>query len=158
MCFSNTIRTSPRALFGDPSFPDTNGYYFAAAAVSSQAQGEGLYSEMNKKRLAEAIGNGYKFTPLVFTRTQNPLVETAIRKELESYPKNGRFRGFTLERRLVKGVYGEMLTGSKPPRSKEPHIQQAYDGLDYSRGDAFVLLFHLDHDRSMNPDGSAFYP
>lgn len=145
-------------LFQDPSFPKTKGYYFAAAAVAAESQGEGLYGQMNKMRLAEAIGNGYKFTPLIFTRTQNPLVETAIRKELEQYPKNGRYRGFSLERRLVKGVYGQLLTNDLPPRSSDESIQHAYDGLDALNGDAYVLLFHLEYDRTMNPDGAAYFP
>ncbi len=157
-CFSNTIRTSPRELFQDPTFPDLQGYYFAAAAVASDMQGEGLYSEMNRKRVADVIGNGYEFTPLVFTRTQNPLVEAGISSALKEFKGKGRYMGFTLERRFVPGVYGEMLTGTKPPRSPEKHVQQAYDGLDVEKGDAFVLIFHLEHDMTCNPEGAAYYP
>lgn len=154
-CFSATTDANPRELFGDPLLPNERGTYFAAAAVASKEQGKGLYGQMNKERIYSALA---EFSPFIFTRTQNPLVEAGITKELREMRGIRRFVDFTLERVLVREAYGERLTGEPLQSPASGYIKHAYERLDAEKGDAYILFFHLLYDMTPNEDGAAFYP
>src|SRR5690606_27617898 len=94
----------------------------------------GLYSELNSQRIDAAIESG---SELIFTRTQNPIVEIGLTKALIDKDLD-----FEVHRIYSPGIYGEMLTAEQPV-VKDSLIQDTYDHLDYESGDAFVLMFKL---------------
>lgn len=139
-CFSSAVAKSPNESLSRTDLTDEIGWYMAAAAVRQEAQSSGLYKEMTRRRV-ELWLNGIenrKLT-LLYTRTQNPRVEEGIVGELEDRITTGQIKGFSLERRPVPCSYGQMLTAEIP-------IGRCvvYDTLDYSRGDAHVLLFRIE--------------
>ncbi len=131
---------SPRDLLRDPSLPDRDGCYFAATAVAKEAQGQGIFRQINQRRFQIILDRGID---LVFARTQNPLVETGITHHLRRLEQQGSIQSFTQERRLLAGHYGQMLSAERPPRSADVPIQDAYDQLVPEKGDAYALLFAL---------------
>lgn len=160
--FSTLVMGSPRKVFGDPQLPEgpaNSNAYFAAAAIAEDVQGQGLYEQMNRKRMELAMDDD--LVQAIFTRTQNPLVEQSISTMLADLKKRGRIDGFSLERIHMPKVYSGMLTGEKPPRSKDPVIQAAHDKLNLEEGDAYVLIYHLresQQERSRRSLETAFGP
>ena len=108
--------------------------YFSAAVVSSKFQGRKLYSELVKTRIDEALELGFN---TITTRTQNPLVEFTIRKELDTYRVS-----YSVNRQLIPGVFGRKLT-EKFQTCKEEFINEEYRKLDLERGDGYYLTFNL---------------
>ena len=108
--------------------------YFSAAVVSSKFQGRKLYSELVKTRIEEALGRGFN---TITTRTQNPLVEFTIRKELDTYRVS-----YSVNRQLIPGVFGRKLT-EKFQTCKEEFINEEYRKLDLEKGDGYYLTFNL---------------
>lgn len=136
-------RTDPRHEFDVSSLPNKPRIYFAGAAIAKEAQGQGLYEQMNRERMNilmdEHQVDGF------FTRTQNPLVETGLTHTLEGLKRQGRVSDFSLKRiKMPKAYKAGMLTGEKPPRSKDASIQEAYDSLNIEEGDAYVLIYTLE--------------
>lgn len=138
--FSTLVFGSPSNVLGEKGFPKTYGCYFAGAAISDYAQGIGLYQTMNSLRLDIALENDFQ---LVYTRTQNALVETAITHSLKRIKEKGKIKNFVLKRIKMEGCYGQRLTGYVPPKSNDLNIQKAYNSLDLDKGDAYLLLFAL---------------
>jgi len=137
LAFSSTSFGSPNEILGATDISDVPGCYLAGATVSKEAQGSGLYKKMNQTRIGLALERGLG---LVFTRTQNPRVQSGIQSVLAGLVEQGKLEGFSLERRLVKGCYGQMLTRTKPVDDKV-----SFGELDYEKGDAYVLLFRLEY-------------
>lgn len=108
--------------------------YFSAAVVSSKFQGRKLYSELVKTRIDEALELGFN---TITTRTQNPLVEFTIRKELDTYRVS-----YSVNRQLIPGVFGRKLT-EKFQTCKEEFINEEYRKLDLEKGDGYYLTFNL---------------
>ena len=142
MGFSSLVFGSPRELLSHEVLPDVPGCYFAAAAVAKEAQGRNFYQKMNEKRVDVALK---RHKQVIFTRTQNPLVETSITHTIEQSKSRQEINGYSLERILLPGCYGGMLTGEPPPRSSDRKIQAEHDKLDLASGDAFVLLYSLSY-------------
>lgn len=138
--FSSTAFGTPNELLGSSEISDTYGCYLVGATVSKDKQGMGLYKKMNERRIGFAVD---RQLPLVFTRTQNPRVQSAMQGVLDGMREEGRIAGYTLERILVPGHYGKMLTQEKPQDDK-----LSFDELDYERGDAYLLLFSLEYGSS----------
>jgi hypothetical protein len=137
--FSNVIFKSPSEVFNDESLSQEKGCYFAAAAVRESEKSTGLYSKMNEKRISTVVSNKL---PLIFTRTQNPLVEVGISRQLKKFQEQGFIKDFSVSRKIVRGVYGQMLTSSEP-QSKDEKINSAFKELDKMNGDAFILFFSI---------------
>ena len=116
--------------------------YFSAAVVSSKFQGRKLYSELVKTRIAEALELGFN---TITTRTQNPLVEFTIRKELDTYRIS-----YSVNRQLIPGVFGRKLT-EKFQTCKEEFINEEYRKLDLEKGDGYYLTFNLNRYKRDNP-------
>ncbi len=108
--------------------------YFSAAVVSSEFQGRNLYNELVKTRIDKALELGFN---TITTRTQNPLVEFTIRKELNRY-----MIGYSVNRQLISGVFGRRLT-EKFQTCKEEFINEEYRKLDLEKGDGYYLTFNL---------------
>jgi hypothetical protein len=137
---STNLNVSLRQQFGK-HFPDVNGAYFAAGVVSREYQQHGLYSNLNRLRVQEVFKRKQE---AIFTRTQNPFVEAGIKSALE-------YAGITpqINRLLVSGCYGHMLTASQPMRC-DLSLARHYTQLDYGAGDAFVLVFDLNNSGENN--------
>jgi hypothetical protein len=133
--FSSTTIISPAEIFGDSSLSLERGAYFAGAAICSTAQGNGLYHDLNRLRIAFAES---KEAEMLFTRTQNPRVEEGITSSVERLVTEGSISTYGLTRIIRSGVYGKMLTATKPQGRK-----LRYDELDYDRGDAAILIWRL---------------
>lgn len=138
--FSSLVFGSPNEILADNYLPDIKGSYLAAAAVVEEAKGKGIYQHMNDQRIAVALG---RRDEVLFTRTQNPLVETSITRTLERNAEEGEIAGYSLQRVLIPGCYGSQLTAETPPPSPDPKIQKAHDRLDLTAGDAYVLLYAI---------------
>lgn len=137
LAFSSTSFGSPNDILKASDISDTQGCYLAGATVSKEAQSSGLYKKMNETRIGFALE---KKLDLVFTRTQNPRVQSGIQAILQDMVEKGKIDSFYLERKLIKGCYGQMLTKTKPIDDKV-----SFDELDYENGDAYVLLFNIKH-------------
>lgn len=109
--------------------------YFAASAIAKPYQGMGLYARLNDQRLDFVEENK---TGRLYTRTQNPRVEQGITQSLERLMKSGRIGSFIVSRHVLIGVYGGMLTDTKP---QSRFI--SYDNLNYERGDANIVNWQL---------------
>lgn len=134
--------THPRHMFDVSSLPTKPRVYFAGAAIAREAQRQGLYDKMNRERM-NILMDEHQLEGF-FTRTQNPLVETGLTHMLEDLKRQGRISDFSLERiKMPKAYRAGMLTGEKPPRSKDTSIQEAYDRLKIEEGDAYVLVYTL---------------
>lgn len=133
--FCSLVFDTPNRLFKLSNLSDELGCYFAAATVAKCSQGSGLYKDMNTNRTQVAIERN---AALIFTRTQNPRVQAGIQSVLEEISEKGIINGFSLERRLIKGCYGQMLT-NEIPFSRRVDFSE----LNYNNGDAYALLFHL---------------
>ncbi len=137
--FSTSVYGSPRDVLENTTFPGQDGVYLAAGAVSQEAKASGIYQAMVLQRIVAGIAKG---NSLVFTRTQNPLVEQSIVGALRLLKNTGDIFDCTLHRVKLPKLYGGMLAGSGQT-SQIPNIQQAYADLDVMAGDAYVLLFNL---------------
>lgn len=133
--FSATKINAPNLQFGDDRLSDEVGGYFAAAAVRKESQSHGLYLDLNEKRLSFVLKNGGK---LVYTRTQNPRVEEGITHSVEKLISNGVIAGYEIGRVVFKGVYGKMLTATRPTSR---HL--SYDDIDYENGDAVMVTWRF---------------
>lgn len=129
--FSSTAFTSPDEHTGASGISTEEGCYLVGATVAKSRQSEGVYKKMNERRIGLGLDRGLN---LVFTQTQNRRVLNGVQSVLEGYVENGRITGYQLEQILVPGCYGRMLTEEVPLQFPE---------LDYSKGDAYLLLFHL---------------
>lgn len=67
---STNFNNSPRQIFGD-GYPDTNGSYFVAGVVAREFQHHGIYAQLNKLRVQQAVERGQQ---AIFARTQNPFI------------------------------------------------------------------------------------
>ncbi|MCL4376650.1 GNAT family N-acetyltransferase [Candidatus Parvarchaeota archaeon] len=108
--------------------------YFSAAVVSSEFQGRKLYNELVKTRIDKALELNFN---TITTRTQNPLVEFTIRKELDIYGIS-----YSVNRQLVPGVFGRKLTENFQT-CKDELINGEYRKLDLEKGDGYYLTFNL---------------
>lgn len=133
--FSSTRFGSPREILESAEFPAVPGCYFSGATVVKEKQSNGLYRQMNARRIEHALRRG---SEIVFTVTQNPRVESTIRSVLTELTQNGIIAGYAVDRTLIPGCYGKMLTREKPVDD-----QISYDELDYPKGDAYALFFSL---------------
>lgn len=134
--FATTRNASPAAMFPKEFVGSESGLYLAGAVVRKEYQGRGLYKELNRIRIGQAMTSG---TELIFTRTQNPRVETGMRSVLEEYEEQGYIKGFFLERKKQPGAYGRMLTEQKPVVPEG----SPYEDLNYEQGDAFIITIRL---------------
>ncbi len=137
--FSTSIYGSPKEVLGIDSLTEESGTYLAAGAVAKDAQGRGIYQAMLLQRIYAGIDRGVS---LVYTRTQNPLVEQSIIQAMKILKISRDIDDCTINRVKLPGFYGEMLTGEEPT-TKNIKIQQEYDQLDMRVGDAYVLLFRM---------------
>lgn len=133
--FSSTMFGSPDSILNVKGISSEQGCYLSGATVAKESQGTGLYTAMNRERIAHALEKKLK---VVFTRTQNPRVQAGIEAVLKEAVANGQITDYTLERSKVAGHYGAMLTKTKPE-----HSDISYDDLDYAAGDAYILVFTL---------------
>jgi GNAT superfamily N-acetyltransferase len=113
--------------------------YLSAAVVSTEFQGLGLYSELVKSRIDEALALGLR---MIMTRTQNPLVEFTIKKDLDARVGRGEIGGYSLTTSLLPGVFGRRLTEDFKGCQDEA-INEKYRQLDLGRGDGYYLTFSL---------------
>lgn len=144
VAFSSLIFDSPQNVFQNENLPNIQGTYFAAAVVSKEAQGQGIYQEMNTKRITVALERNDQ---VLFTRTQNPLVETTITHTLDKQRDEGEIASYSLERHYVPDCYGAMLSGNRPPRSPDLAIQKEHDKLRLEAGDAYILIYSIDYQK-----------
>lgn len=135
--FSSTVFGSPNDLFKSDKISDTDGCYLAGATISKDRQSTGFYKKMNKRRIGVAVERGLD---LVFTRTQNPRVQSGIQSVLNGMQEDGKIKGYEVQRILIPEHYGHMLTEEKPVDNKV-----SFGELDYDKGDAYVLLFLLQY-------------
>ncbi|MGD9129320.1 MAG: hypothetical protein PVJ09_02440 [Candidatus Woesebacteria bacterium] len=135
--FSSTVFGSPNEIFQSSEFSDVQGCYLAGATIDKERQGTGFYKKMNEGRVGIALD---RKLPLIFTRTQNPRVQAGIQAVLESYKERGLIADYKLDRILIPGCYGHMLTKERPFCDGV-----SFDELDYDKGDAYVLLFSLQY-------------
>jgi hypothetical protein len=129
--FSSTSFTSPNEHMGTTEISDEQGCYLVGATVAKSRQSEGVYKRMNERRIGLGLERGLS---LVFTQTQNLRVLNGVQSVLDMYVEQGLITGYEFERVLNPGCYGRMLTEDMPLPFPE---------LDYSKGDAYLLLFHL---------------
>ena len=52
----------------------------------------------------------------------------------------GRISGYSVQREVIRGCYGRLIT-DHIPRSSEERINRLFSVLDYMRGDAFQISF-----------------
>ncbi len=142
--FTSVLFESPQSVFGDSSHSDIAGNYLSGVAITDQFKNQGLYRQMLTVAVKEGLD---RKLPLVFTRTQNPIIEQGLIHELQNRKDRGEIAEFEIERMVVEKCYGEMLTREVPPAVANKELQKKYDKLDRNKGDAFVLLFHLTHPR-----------
>ncbi len=138
--FSTTVIGSPKNILKDPTLPDETGSYLAGVAIHDDFKGRGIYSQMTETSVGSATKDKL---PVLFTRTQNPIVEKGLHHTLRKIQGSQDFLSYELERRLITGCYGQTLTKDLPPRVTDEAIQSNYDHMSQEAGDAFVLLFHL---------------
>lgn len=129
--FSSTSFISPNEHLGSTEISDEIGCCLVGATVSKDRQGEGVYKKMNERRIGMGIKRGLS---LVFTRTQNRRVMNGIQAVLDMNKSKGLITGYEIKMVLRPGHYGRMLTEEVPLQFPE---------LDYEKGDAYTLLFHL---------------
>ncbi len=108
-------------------------------AVQEEQQGNGLYSELCLRRVNLGLDRGRKAVEL---RTQNPKIELGVCRCLDGLTRIGIIPGYDVEREVIEGMYGRMLT-SRRPFSGVDQIDRLYDVLDYARGDTFSFRFNL---------------
>lgn len=113
--------------------PDTTIGYLHGSAVRRDAQGTGLYRALNRRRIDEVIGR--RITSVV-TTTQNPKVESGLVSLFDHLLEAGVVTAWRLERSVLRGIYGQLLTAHQPPSRGTP-----FEVLDRDAGDAFALLF-----------------
>ncbi|MGC8483638.1 MAG: GNAT family N-acetyltransferase [Thermodesulfobium sp.] len=119
--------------------------YFSAAVVSSEFQGRNLYNELVKARLDESLALGFD---TITTRTQNPIVEFTIREELSLRKELNYISSYSIDRKLIPGVFGRKLTENFKP-CKYESINQEYLKLDLNRGDGYYLTFNLKRENNI---------
>lgn len=133
--FSSTSITSPAEIFCNDALTSEEGAYFAGAAICNTAQGNGLYHELNQKRLEFALE---RKVGMVFTRTQNPRVEEGITSSFERLIEKGVISVYGLSRTICRGAYGKILTATRPIARRV-----VYNDLDYANGDANILTWRF---------------
>jgi hypothetical protein len=141
--FASLDFVSPAKLFAQTSELESTGGYFAAAAVGEKHQKHGLYHLFAEERLNASLE---KRVPYVFTRTQNPAIELAMKGELVLAQEEGKITGFRLERRYVPECYGQQLA-KKQPKVRNLEVERAFSRLNTKAGDAYILIFHLEYAR-----------
>lgn len=118
-----------------------NEVYLAAAVIIPSERGTGLYTIFNRLRIEEGLSKGFT---IISTRTQNPIVERRITSVLENLKMESKIIGYTVNRELLIGVYGRMLTGSRP-ESSDTNVNETFSRLNYEQGDAFFITFTVEH-------------
>jgi hypothetical protein len=113
--------------------------YLAGTAVHPSKQGSGLYSSFARFRILDSLDMGFE---QMKTRTQNPIIEHTLRKAFSSLVREGKISSFSVQRELVQGIFGRMLT-KEIPKSRDETINIHYASLDYRGGDAFMLSFEV---------------
>lgn len=128
---------SPQQKFDDAFLSDEVGCYFAAATISPEFQGRGIYQTLNAQRLEFAAD---ALLDTLFTQTQNPRVQEGITHTIRRLEPVTGVSIRSIDRVLRPGAYGRMLTDVRPyARSL------SYDDIDYERGDAAVVTWRLDY-------------
>lgn len=115
--------------------PATTIGYLHGSAILPEAQGSGLYRRLNRRRMEEIVAAGIGS---VLTTTQNPKVERGLTSICEELREAGAIAGWDLERSVLPGIYGQLLTPHQPSTAGTP-----FEPLDREAGDAFSLLFTL---------------
>lgn len=133
--FSSTNFISPNSYFQKSGFSEVEGCYLAGATVLAERATEGYYKLMNRRRIGFGLEKGLD---LVFTNTQNPRVYAGCLNVLDEMKATGTIGDYREERILLPGHYGKMLTREKPT-----HHTIEFSDLDYSKGDAYAMLFHI---------------
>jgi hypothetical protein len=111
--------------------------YLSSAAIIKSEQGKGLYQMFNRLRISDGLSKGFD----TFTvTTQNPRVENGISCTFDALLMEGRISGYSMQREVIRGCYGRLITGYIP-RSSEERINRLFSMLDYTRGDAFQISF-----------------
>lgn len=113
--------------------------YLSAGVISKEFQNMGLYNELVKLRIDAALAQKvYTIT----TRTQNPIVEFTIKRDLNKRVARLEIEGFSVTRTIVKGAFGRRLTANSKESSDET-INKEYEKLNLDNGDAYYLKFTL---------------
>ena len=113
--------------------------YLAAAVISPSERGKGLYHVFNRIRIEHGLDK--KLTNIT-TRTQNPRVERRITEVMDMLVIEHKINKYVINRELLKGIYGRMLTDSRPTVS-DPNINNVFSRLNYERGDAYFITFSV---------------
>ena len=122
------------------------------AAVNSETQSRGVYADLIRAELAEAVSNAKEKKALsIYAHTQSPRIEAGIVSGLNARIKEGEIVGFTLTRVKKPFSDGRMQTKEKPKPCRIKEIDEAYSELDYEKGDAFSLTFTLQFSENKVP-------
>ena len=132
IAFSSTSFISPNEHLKTDDISDEVGCYLVGATIAREWQGNSLYTRMNESRIGFGLERGLN---LVFTQTQNRRVMHGIESVLKTNVEKGLIAGYQMAEPILRlGHYGRMLTEEMPLR---------FDGLDYGKGDCYMLLFNL---------------
>lgn len=121
---------------------EAKGFYFSNDVVNEKRRRRGIYREINRSRVGDAIKEKARF---VYLSTQNPNVELSLRnvfKEL-SNKKQTPIAGFEFEIKRNSTRNHMPVTQEKPPKCGIPDIDKRYATLDYDKGETFVIIVHI---------------
>ncbi len=117
--------------------PGNSSLYISGVAVEASSQGNKLSEILHHRAISNALTNSCRS---VSVRTQNPRIEKGITSTMKGLVASGDIRSFRIERAKRQGLYGRMLTDVKPTAGDA----EPYADLDYPKGDAFVLTYHIE--------------
>lgn len=113
--------------------------YFSGVVVDREYHKAGLASDFARVWTKDAFDLGCRS---LWTRTQNPIVEHMMGRALDELKEGQTIGDWSVERTLMAGRYGRMLT-DRIPLSRDVDLNRVYTELDYPRGDAYQLDFVL---------------
>lgn len=136
VAFGAASLISPFEKFEDERLSKEVGCYFAAAAVSGDLQGRGLYHILNERRMQLAIQND---SPTIYTQTQNPRVQEGITNSIRRLEPTTGVGISSIDRIVRPAIYGRMLTHAQPMAKN-----LSYEDINYARGDAAIIIWKLE--------------
>ncbi len=115
--------------------------YLAGSAVHKECQRKHIYDHFVARRIELVLQMQKSMMTL---RTQNPVVDYGVQRCLDGMVRVGAIAGYTFRREHKEGVYGRSLTDTIP-MCRKSEINEAYEKLNYQRGDAYFLEFTILH-------------
>jgi hypothetical protein len=116
------------------------GSYWASGSVAKTERGKGIYPALSYLRIKEGLAMG---ASTIYLETQNANVEYSVEKALAMLVNDGSINGYSIRRRISKGLYSGVVAGPARLDSSSERINSKYARLERKKGDGFRLTIAI---------------